>query len=198
MRDTYGNATTATHGRTHGRTYPIGRLDDNAISDHRDLPHENWIQLAHCGHVANCPCTYACHPGSERQFSFDITSHFDTIKSRRRAIAQDHPSPYSVSFPVIRGLALFMSFMFSVTSYAMDGVTVDWWHPSLPMEDTPVSCQSTKDAHPFLPQGPSAVDDSWIDRCSGLINDIPQHTHNIQVNTEAGPLRSCTHVRWVI
>src|ERR1700748_2234425 len=86
-----------------------------------------------------------------------------------------------------------LGFMDSVT-YAMD----DWGHPGLPMENMPVPCHPTfgiatdlaPDAHSFLPQGPSAGNDSWVDSRPAA-QDISPHPHNLQVNTKARSLQSC-------
>jgi hypothetical protein len=87
--------------------------------------------------------------------------------------------------------------MSSVTC-STDDVIFNWERPNLPIEDMAVSCHPTFDiainptsTHSFLPRGPPAVDDSWVDHSTRPLDiSPPLHTHNLQVNTEARSLRS--------
>src|SRR5712671_1402141 len=83
--------------------------------------------------------------------------------------------------------------MFSAT-YATGGVVFGWGRPGLLMEDVTVSRHSgptfgiatnlASAAHLLLPQGPSAVDDSWVKRSPAPLDILP-HAHNLQVDTLA-------------
>jgi len=83
--------------------------------------------------------------------------------------------------------------MFSAT-YATGGVVFSWGRPGLLMENVTVSRHSgptfgiatnlASAAHSLLPQGPSAVDGSWVKRSPAPLAILP-HAHNLQVDTEA-------------